>query len=69
MEGYDADLTIVDMTMEKEVRNEDILSKAKVTPFDGYLLKGWPVMTIVNGNIVYDGDFHTEKKGKELVFF
>ena len=53
-EGYDADMVIVDLDKRQAVRNEDLLTKCGWSPFDGKILKGWPVTTIVNGNVVYD---------------
>lgn len=50
--GYDADFTIVDMDHEREIRNDDQASRAAWTAFHGQTKKGWPVMTIVRGNIV-----------------
>ncbi len=55
--GYDADVVIVDMNKEEKVKNEELFTKCKWTPFNGWKLKGWPVTTIVNGEIVYaDGE-------------
>ena len=68
-EGYDADLTIVDMNMQKEVQTDELLSKCKWSPFEGKVLKGWPVTTIVNGNIVYDHGSIFDIKGKEVKYF
>ncbi len=51
--GAPADLTIVDLNMEKEVRPEDFASKGRNTPFTGWRLKGWPVATIVSGKVVW----------------
>lgn len=51
--GADADITVVDMRMEKEVRNEDLLTKCKWSPFAGMKLHGWPVLTIVGGKVVW----------------
>jgi dihydroorotase len=51
--GSVADLTIIDLNIEKEVRKEDIVSKSKNTPFIGWKLKGWPVTTIAAGNVVW----------------
>ena len=68
-EGYDADLTIVDLEKRQAVRNEDLLTKCKWSPFDGKILKGWPVMTIVNGNLVYDNGHVFDIKAKELKFY
>ncbi|MBI1970516.1 dihydroorotase [Candidatus Woesearchaeota archaeon] len=53
-EGYDADLVIIDMNVIKEIRDEDQYSKCGWTPFHGWTCKGWPVMTIVNGDIVME---------------
>lgn len=51
--GKPADITIVDLQTEREVNVDEIVSKSKNTPFGGYKLKGWPVQTIVDGNVVY----------------
>ena len=56
-EGYDADFTVVDMDMEKVIKNKDQFSKCGWSAFDGKKIRGWPVMTFVNGVLVYaDGD-------------
>jgi len=52
-EGYDADLAIVDLNLEKEVNNNELFTKCKWSPFEGWKLKGWPVTTIVNGNVIF----------------
>ncbi|MAG15946.1 dihydroorotase [Candidatus Woesearchaeota archaeon] len=66
--GYDADLVIVDMNMEKEIKNEELFTKCGWSPFNGWKLKGWPVTTIVNGNIVFDDGEISEANGKEVEF-
>jgi len=68
-EGYDADLTIVDMNMKKVIKNDWIASKCGWTPFDGYEVKGFPLGTIVNGKaIVWDGKLVEKANGKPLKF-
>ena len=67
-EGCDADLAIVDLTKRQAVRNEDLLTKCKWSPFEGKILKGWPVTTIVNGNVVYDKGEIFDVKAKELEY-
>src|SRR3989338_9051682 len=67
-EGYDADLVVVDLEKRQAVRSEDLLTKCKWSPFDGKILKGWPVATIVNGNIVYDGGEVFDVKAKEVQY-
>lgn len=67
-EGYDADLVVVDLDLEKEVKNEELFTKCKWSPFNGWKLKGWPVMTIVNGNIVFENGEINDIKGKEVEY-
>jgi dihydroorotase len=52
--GADGDLTIVDMKKEDVIRAEDLHSKSKLTPFDGWKVKGKPIYTIVGGRIVME---------------
>ena len=68
-EGYDADLTIADMNKEVTIKDEMIASKCGWTPFNNYKVKGFPVGTIVNGNLVMsDGKVAIESKGTPLEF-
>lgn len=67
-EGYDADLVIVDLDKRQAVRNEDLLTKCKWSPFEGKILKGWPVTAIVNGNIVYNNGEIFDIKAKEAQY-
>jgi len=68
-EGYDADLVLVDLNAERKIENDTLWSKAKGSPYDGMILKGLAVMTIVYGNIVYDNEeiIH-DYRGKEVQF-
>ena len=67
-EGCDADLVIVDLDKRQAVRNEDLLTKCKWSPFEGKILKGWPVTTIVSGNVVYDDGEIFDIKGCEVEY-
>ncbi len=49
--GSDGDITIVDTKKEFRVEAEKFISKGKNTPFDGWTLKGMPVVTICKGKI------------------
>ncbi|MBM4128773.1 MAG: dihydroorotase [Nitrospira sp.] len=49
--GSDADITILDSGKEFKVESEKFLSKGKNTPFEGWMLKGVPVVTISKGKI------------------
>ena len=67
--GYDADITIVDMNLEKIISASEMESKCGWTVFDGKKIKGAPIITIVNGNIVYkDGKIIDNFKGKPVKF-
>lgn len=52
-EGADADITIIDTEKEQEVDPSGFESKGRNTPFSGWKLKGWPVMTVVGGKVVF----------------
>lgn len=68
-EGYDADLAIVDMEKEMKVGDNGYFTKCGWSPFNGWNLKGWPVMTVVNGAIVYEGGkLNEDSRGSEIHF-
>jgi len=65
--GTDADFTIVDMEKESVIDKNRLHSKTKITPFDGYKVKGVPVFTIVRGNVVMkDGRIIGEPQGRKI---
>lgn len=51
--GAPADLTMIDLEQEQAVDPETFVSKGHNTPFGGWKLKGWPVATWVDGQIVW----------------
>jgi dihydropyrimidinase len=58
LEGSDADLTIVDPDLEREVRSAELQSFADYSIWDGMRLRGWPVTTIARGRVIArDGAF------------
>ena len=50
--GADADLTILKLKQDVVVDTDRFLSKSRNSPFNGWKLKGAPVMTIVGGKVV-----------------
>jgi dihydroorotase len=68
-EGYDADLTIINMKKETILKNDWIQSKCGWTPFNNYKIKGFPVATIVNGEIIMaNNKILSRALGKPLIF-
>ncbi|MHC0037234.1 dihydroorotase [Pseudoneobacillus sp. C159] len=51
--GASADLVLIDLDMEQSIIPENFLSKGKNTPFANWKCQGWPVLTIVEGKIVW----------------
>ncbi len=51
-QGADADLAIVDPTRRMQIRDEDQLSKARHTPFNGWSTPAAPVMTLLRGELI-----------------
>ncbi|MCK5332919.1 MAG: amidohydrolase family protein, partial [Candidatus Aenigmarchaeota archaeon] len=64
--GYDADLIIVDMNLEKKVKREEQHTKCGWSPYEGMVLRGWPIITFVNGTVVYDTNGFYENEGENL---
>ncbi len=52
--GDVADLTVIDLDTEAKIDPDTFLSKGKNTPFKDWACKGWPTLTIVDGNIVWE---------------
>lgn len=52
-EGKTADLTLIDLEEEREIKAEDFHSKASNTPFIGYKVYGNPVLTMVVGEVAF----------------
>lgn len=63
--GADADLVLLDMEQCWTIKNEELHSKNRLTPFHGWQVQGRPVLTIVNGQIVMqDGKIVGPPAGK-----
>lgn len=67
--GLDADFTVVDLKREETISNSWIQSRSGWTPFDGQKVTGWPVMTIVGGEVVMrDGQLLGLPRGRPVLF-
>ena len=68
-EGYDADLTIVDLKAKHRITNDWIESRCKWTPYHGMTVTGWPVGTFVRGvRVMWNGDIIGPAKGQPIRF-
>jgi dihydroorotase len=68
-EGWDADLTLIDLKATRTIRHEDQASRCGWTPFDGFEAKGWPMATIVRGRVVMsDGELIGSAHGRPVRF-
>ena len=47
-----SDWVIVDLDLEREVKDEDLKTKCGWSPFTGMKLKGWPVVTVLNEKVI-----------------
>ena len=52
--GYDADFTIVDLKRTQKVEKKWLASKTGWSPFEDMSFTGWPVMTLLKGEIVVE---------------
>lgn len=56
--GFDADLVVIDPELERTIAPADLHSYADYSPYEGMTTKGWPVMTILRGEVIVDdGEF------------
>lgn len=65
--GMDADLVLVDLKQRQRVEDRGIFSKAGYSPFEGLWITGWPILTLVGGQIAYrDGAILEGCRGREI---
>jgi dihydroorotase len=67
--GYDADFTVVDMKKQRRIEESWIVCPAGWTPFAGMDITGWPVATIIRGNVVMRDDAVVGEPSGRLVRF
>lgn len=68
-EGYDADLTIVDLKAKHVLRHADMATRSAWTPFDGMECTGKAMATIVRGRVVMrDGELQGTAHGRPVRF-
>jgi dihydropyrimidinase len=50
--GADADITLIDLKKEQKVAVEHFGAFSDYVVYEGWSLKGWPITTLVRGNLV-----------------
>jgi dihydropyrimidinase len=62
--GADADLSVVDLDQEWTIKAENMSGRSKdTTSFEGWKVKGKPILTVVRGEIVSKDGLIIGKKG------
>jgi allantoinase len=61
--GADADLVIVDLKMKRKVKAPNLHQKVDWTPYEDWTLKGWPVLTMRRGLILFQDQTVLGKPG------
>jgi D-hydantoinase len=62
-EGSDADLVVIDRKLEKKIKSDSLHYKVGWSPYEGMVLKGWPIITIVRGEIIVKDNELFQKPG------
>jgi dihydropyrimidinase len=61
--GFDADLVLWDRNLKRTIRQADLHHGSDYTPWEGFEVTGWPVMTIARGRVVADNGAIVGEKG------
>ncbi|MFI4960523.1 MAG: dihydroorotase [Hyphomicrobiales bacterium] len=67
--GYDADLTVVDLKRRETITERWIASRAGWTPYNGVMVTGWPVGTVIRGHkAMWEGSLTAPAQGECVRF-
>jgi len=67
--GNDGDFTLVDLAAKRRILDSDMANKSGWTPFHDREVTGWPMATIIRGQIVMrDGELANGSVGRPLKF-
>jgi dihydroorotase len=68
-EGWDGDLTLVDLKARRTIASAETASRCGWTPFEGFEARGWPVATVIRGEVVMqEGEIVRPGLGRPLSF-
>ena len=61
MPGADADIVLFNPQLERVLSHQMLHENVDYTPYEGFALQGYPVMTLLRGSVlVEEGQIHTE---------
>ncbi len=63
VEGNDGDLALVDLENRRTITDSDTWTRVGWTPYDGMELTGWPIYTVVDGNVVHKREIEGSLRG------
>ena len=66
IEGFDGDLTLVDLENHRIIQDSDTWTRVGWTPYAGMELTGWPMYTIVDGDVVHKRDSGGSLRGSPV---
>ena len=66
IEGFDGDLTLVDLENHRIIQDSDTWTRVGWTPYAGMELTGWPMYTIIDGNVVHKRDSGGSLRGSSV---
>jgi dihydropyrimidinase len=61
--GADADLALWDPSITRKIRHADLHDGSDYTPYEGIEVTGWPVMTILRGQVIVENGKLAAEKG------
>ena len=62
--GSDADIVLFDPELKKTLSNNMLHENVDYTPYEGFKLQGYPVKTLLRGEVLIDGEEEMKIKGK-----
>jgi dihydropyrimidinase len=66
--GFDADVVLIDPERKVEIVGRDMLSASDYDVYEGYEGVGWPVLTMLRGDVIArEGKITAEKPGGQLL--
>jgi dihydropyrimidinase len=65
--GFDADIVLWDPDRKETIRQEILHHGADYTPWEGFKVTGWPVMTLLRGQVVVEKGKIVGEKGRGRV--